>query len=230
MRLLFTLFSILFYTSLSAQCKTFKLTSKGDTINCTESNGVKRGKWKIEIPPIRGERGYIEEGVFINDKKEGTWRRFNLLGDPMAIENYKWGLKNGISSYYTIQGIEREESWKAIDPSKPYDTIDVQDINNPNMYEKVIVKTTGASLKHGTWKIFDPYTGQKLRTEHWILDVLQDPNAKKEDSSEISIGSPITKSPTSKSDTATKKIIPKEVLEFQKKNKGKKIVDGKTGG
>lgn len=230
MRLLFTLFSILFYTSLSAQCKTFKLTSKGDTINCTEASGVKRGKWKIEIPPIRGERGYIEEGVFINDKKEGTWRRFNLLGDPMAIENYKWGLKNGISSYYTIQGIEREESWKAIDPSKPYDTIDVQDINNPNMYEKVIVKTTGASLKHGTWKIFDPYTGQKLRTEHWILDVLQDPNAKKEDSSEISIGSPITKSPTSKSDTATKKIIPKEVLEFQKKNKGKKIVDGKTGG
>jgi hypothetical protein len=36
--------------------------------------------------------------------------------------------------------------------------------------------------------------------------------------------------PKSKSDTATKKIIPKEVLEFQKKNKGKKIVDGKTGG
>lgn len=230
MRLLFTLFSILFYTSLSAQCKTFKLTSKGDTINCTEANGVKRGKWKIEIPPIRGERGYIEEGVFINDKKEGTWRRFNLLGDPMAIENYKWGLKNGISSYYTIQGIEREESWKAIDPSKPYDTIDVQDINNPNMYEKVIVKTTGASLKHGTWKIFDPYTGQKLRTEHWILDVLQDPNAKKEDNTEISIGSPITKTPTPKSDTATKKVIPKEVLEFQKKNKGKKIVDGNTGG
>lgn len=230
MRLLFTLFSILFYTCLNAQCKTFKITSKGDTINCTEANGAKRGKWKIEIPPIRGERGYIEEGVFINDKKEGTWRRFNLLGDPMAIENYKWGLKNGISSFYTIQGIEREESWKAIDPSKPYDTIDVQDINNPNMYEKVIVKTTGASLKHGTWKIFDPYTGQKLRTEHWILDVLQDPNAKKEDSSEISIGLPITKTPTSKSDTATKKIIPKEVLEFQKKNKGKKIVDGKTGG
>ena len=230
MRLLFTLFSLLFYTCLNAQCKTFKLTSKGDTINCTEATGVKRGKWKIEMPPIRGERGYIEEGVFLNDKKEGTWRRFNLLGDPIAIENYKWGLKNGVSTYLTIQGVEREESWKAIDPSKPYDTIDVQDINNPNVYEKVIVKTTGASLKHGTWKIFDPYTGQKLRTEHWILDVLQDPNAKKEDSSEISIGSPITKNPTSKSDTATKKTIPKEVLEFQKKNKGKKIVDGKTGG
>ena len=230
MRLLFTLFSLLFYTCLNAQCKTFKLTSKGDTINCTEATGVKRGKWKIEMPPIRGERGYIEEGVFLNDKKEGTWRRFNLLGDPIAIENYKWGLKNGVSTYLTIQGVEREESWKAIDPSKPYDTIDVQDINNPNVYEKVIVKTTGASLKHGTWKIFDPYTGQKLRTEHWILDVLQDPNAKKEDSSEISIGSPITKNPTSKSDTATKKTIPKEVLEFQKKNKGKKILDGKTGG
>jgi antitoxin component YwqK of YwqJK toxin-antitoxin module len=230
MRLLFTLFSLLFYTCLNAQCKTFKLTSKGDTINCTEANGLKRGKWKIETPPIRGERGYIEEGIYVNDKKEGTWRRFNLLGDPIAIENYKWGLKNGVSSYYTIQGVEREESWKAIDPSKPYDTIDVQDINNPNVYEKVIVKTTGASLKHGTWKIYDPYTGQKLSTEHWILDVLQDPNAKKEMLFDASEGLPNIRSTKLKADTATKKVIPKEVLEFQKKNKGKKIVDGKTGG
>jgi hypothetical protein len=228
MRLLFTLFSLLFCVSLGAQCKTFKLTSKGDTINCTEITGIKRGKWKIETPPIRGERGYIEEGIFVNDKKEGTWRRFNLLGDPIAIENYKWGLKNGISSYYTIQGVEREESWKAIDPSKPYDTIDVQDINNPNMYEKVIVKTTGASLKHGTWKIYDPYTGQRLRTENWILDVLQEPGAKKQN--DIETSTPLGLAPKAKTDTATKKIIPKEVLEFQKKNKGKKIVDGKTGG
>jgi hypothetical protein len=184
----------------------------------------------METPPIRGERGYIEEGVFINDKKEGTWRRFNLLGDPIAIENYKWGLKNGISSYYTIQGVEREESWKAIDPSKTYDTIDVQDINNPNVYEKVIVKTTGASLKHGTWKIYDPYTGQRLSTENWILDVLQDPNAKKEVSADINTTLPNAGVTKTKSDTASKKVIPKEVLEFQKKNKGKKIVDGKTGG
>ena len=67
MRLLFTLFSLLFYASVMAQCKTFKLTSKGDTLNCTEASGVKRGKWKIEFPPIRGERGYVEEGVFVND-------------------------------------------------------------------------------------------------------------------------------------------------------------------
>jgi hypothetical protein len=98
------------------------------------------------------------------------------------------------------------------------------------MYEKVIVKTTGASLKHGTWKIYDPFTGQRLRTENWILDVLQDPNAKKETTNDTSGGLPNTNIPKSKSDTAVKKVIPKEVLEFQKKNKGKKIVDGKTGG
>ena len=230
MSLLFTLFSLLFYISVIAQCKTFKITSKGDTINCTEASGAKRGKWKIEAPPLRGEKGYIEEGVFVNDKKEGTWRRFNLMGDPLAIENYTWGLKNGICTYLAIQGIEREESWRAIDPSKPYDTIDVQDINNPNIYEKVIVKTTGASIKHGTWKIYDPFTGQRLRTENWILDVLQDPNAKKEDSSNTSTTLTNLGTPKSKSDSATKKVIPKEVLEFQKKNKGKKVVDGKTGG
>jgi hypothetical protein len=98
------------------------------------------------------------------------------------------------------------------------------------MYEKVIVKTTGASLKHGTWKIYDPYTGQRLRTENWILDVLQDPNAKKEVEADIKNALPNAGVSKSKSDTAIKKVIPKEVLEFQKKNKGKKIVDGKTGG
>ena len=95
---------------------------------------------------------------------------------------------------------------------------------------KVIVKTTGASIKHGTWKIYDPFTGQRLRTENWILDVLQDPNAKKEDSSNTSTTLTNLGTPKSKSDSATKKVIPKEVLEFQKKNKGKKVVDGKTGG
>ena len=79
MRLLFTLFSILFYNSLIAQCNTFKITSKGDTINCTEASGVKRGKWKIEAPPIRGEKGFIEEGLFVNDKKEGTSTFFFIV-------------------------------------------------------------------------------------------------------------------------------------------------------
>jgi hypothetical protein len=60
--------------------------------------------------------------------------------------------------------------------------------------------------------------------------VLQDPNANKEESSDSSDALSNTRTPKSKSDTATKKVIPKEVLEFQKKNKGKKIVDGKTGG
>jgi hypothetical protein len=81
MRLLFVLFSIIFYSTAYGQCKTYRLTSKGDTLNCTEASGLKRGKWKMEIPPIRGERGYVEEGVFVNDKKEGTWRRFNVMGD-----------------------------------------------------------------------------------------------------------------------------------------------------
>jgi hypothetical protein len=168
--------------------------------------------------------------MFVNDKKEGTWRRFNLLGDPIAVENYKWGLKNGINLYFTIQGIEREESWKAIDPLKAYDTIDIQNINDPNIYEKIIVKTTGTSLRHGTWKIYDPYTGQKIRTENWVLDTLQNSHAKKETNIDTTSIVPLNNTQKIKTDTATKKVIPKEVLEFEKKNKGKKYVDGKTGG
>lgn len=234
MRFLPLLSFIIISTGATAQCVTYKLTSRGDTINCTDKQNLKQGKWKIEVPPLRGERGFIEEGSYTNNRKEGVWRRFSQMGDLLAVENYKWGNKNGMNRYFTINGLEREESWMAVNPNKAYDTIDVQDIINPNKYEKVIVKVEGASLRHGTWRFYDPLTGQLVKTENWYLDQFKDPanptptngyttmNRKTPDSLSVA-----------KQDTSTKKVKPKEVLDFEKKNAGKKKVavrDGRTGG
>lgn len=213
-----------------AQCVSYKLTSKRDTINCIDKSGLKQGKWKVDVPPIRGERAYEEEGLFVDGKKEGTWRRFSLMGDVLAIENYKWGLKNGTSRYFTIAGLEREEGWRAINPTKQFDTIDVQDLNDPNKFDQVIVKTTGNAMKHGTWRFYTPMTGQLVKTENWFLDQPVVPGAepgnpekalKKADSLSV------------KKDTSSVKNKPKEVLDFEKKNSGKKktkVRDGRTGG
>lgn len=213
-----------------AQCVSFKLTSKRDTINCMDKNGLKQGRWKVEVPPIRGERGYEEEGSFVNGKKEGTWRRFNLMGDMIAVENYRWGLRDGASKYYTMTGLEREEGWRAMNPAKQFDTVDVQDVNDPTKVEQVIVKVSGHALKHGRWRFYDPVTGQILRTENWFLDQLTEPGKepvnpektlKKADSTSV------------KKDSASVKNKPKEVLNFEKKNSGKKktrVRDGRTGG
>lgn len=228
MRLLLIPLILLIYSSSFGQCKTFKISSKGDTLNCTDINGIKRGLWVVHVDPLRGEPGYEEEGIFVNSRKEGTWRRFNLMGDLMAIENYRWGNKNGKCSYFSLMGLEHEESWKALNPAKAIDTIDVPDPKYPDRYEQVIVKNEGNSLKHGTWKYYNPSYGTILKIENYVLDELQTGNQEISNKKVLPEGADSTEAkPTDKS-----KAKPKEVEDFEKKNKNKKKItvrDGKTG-
>lgn len=212
----------------SAQCKTYKISIKGDTINCTTFSGKKKGKWLERTENLRGNPGREEEGLYINNLREGTWRTYSLQGDPMAVENYRWGLLNGISQYYTLEGLEHEESWKALDPGKPYDTIDVPDLYQPDVYKKVGVKNEGNAIKQGKWTYYDPKTGYILKTENYVQDSLQNP---------LSIFGMRQKAKLPLSDSAKRKALadknkPFEILQYEKKNAGKKkvrVIDGSTG-
>lgn len=212
-----------------SQCKTFIIGVKGDTLNCVDMNGKKQGRWVNKVEPLRGEPGYEEQGVYIDGKKEGTWQTFSLMGDLQAIENYRWGNKNGRCFYFTRFGQPlREESWKAVNPENPYDTVDVYDLKDPTkVVERVRVKLDGFTLKHGTWKYYDPDYGTVLKTEQYHLDKLK---TDLDDLAPIDISD----NAKAKSDTAGKKAIPKPqaVLDYEKENAGKKKIkvrDGKTG-
>jgi len=226
MRLL--LLSLLIITGLqvTAQCKTFKLSSKGDTLNCIDKNDKKRGKWVQHVDPLRGNPGYDEEGSYVDDRREGLWRRYNLLGDLLAIQNYKWGNLDSISQYFTVAGLEREESWRAVNPDNAYDTLEVQDLNDPNKYETVIVKNDGKAMKHGTWKWYRPGSMSIINTKVYFFNKERLPGTKG------NAGDGTDSSATAKK-PEPKKVVPKEVEEFNKKNSGKKstkVRDGKTGG
>ena len=231
MRYILLLFLIISING-NSQCKTFIIGAKGDTLNCTDMKGKKQGRWVIQVPALRGEKGYEEQGVFINDKKEGTWQQFSLMGDLMAIENYRWGNKNGKCFYFTPFGQPlREESWKAVNPDNPYDTVDVYDLKDATkVVDRVVVKLDGFTLRHGTWKFYDPESGTVEKTEQYHLDKLRTAG---DDLAPIDIGTNNTA--MAKSDTAAKKTIPKPkaVLDYEKKNAGKKNIkvrDGRTGG
>lgn len=209
-----------------AQCNSFSLTDRGDTINCIDLKGVKQGAWLEKKPALRGNPGYEEEGIYLDGKKDGIWRRFSLQGDIMAIETYKWGLLNGKCAYFSLFGLEREEAWWAIDPSKAYDTIDVPDLYVEGNYRSVVVPNEGRSMKHGTWNFYNPQTGRIERSEEFIRD------------SAVGIlgamGITARKSePKPEGDSAVpKKEKPSVVQEWEKKNAGKKKVkvrDGSTG-
>jgi antitoxin component YwqK of YwqJK toxin-antitoxin module len=227
MRYILSLFLLISIGGYS-QCKTYIIGVNRDTLNCTDFNGKKQGRWVSRREELRGEPGYEEQGVYINDKKEGQWQVFSLSGDLQAIENYRWGNKNGRSFYFTRFGQPlREESWKAVNPENPYDTVDVYDLVDPTkVIDRAVVKLDGFTLKHGLWKYFDPETGAIEKTEHYRLDSLR---------TGFDDLAPIDISSNSKSDTATKKAPPKPqaILEYEKKNSGKKKIkvrDGRTGG
>src|SRR5690348_15240226 len=90
--------------SSQAQWKSYKIGPKGDTLNCVDMTGKKQGGWVIQVPEVRGERGYEEEGYFENDQKEGVWRRFSMEGDMIAVETYHLGMKHGKAMYFTNAG------------------------------------------------------------------------------------------------------------------------------
>jgi len=201
-----------------AQYKTYKLSIKGNTINAIDSKGLKQGKWVTHVDPLRGEPGFEEEGIFVNGKKEGVWRKYTLQGDILAIETYKYGGKDGLSQYFApLSGdLIREENWRAYNPDNPYDTIPIYGTDNNQIISYKIVKAEQYSVKNGNWTFYDPTTGRIMKIEKYDRGHLIDqPKA-----TEAVIDEPM------------KKIKPKEILEYEKKNSGKKKVrvrDGQTG-
>ncbi len=211
------------FASLSskAQLKSYIIGVKGDTLNKIDSRGMKQGKWVNHVDEVRSEPGYEEEGEYLNNRKEGGWRIYSLQGDLIGLENYRWGNKDGRCQYFNSAGeLLREESWRAMNPEKAYDTLEVEDVDNLNQYKTVIVKNDGVAIKHGTWNFYNPETGMIFRTETYTLgklDKRSSANTTAQDSSA----------------TAAKSMVkPKEVQDYEKKNAGKKKIrvrDGTVG-
>src|ERR1051325_5289485 len=144
MRFVFLLFLFISVKG-NSQWKDYIISVKGDTLNRVDMNGKKQGPWWIKTEAQRGERGFEEEGLYVNGRKEGLWKRYSLMGDKLAEENYRWGNKNGKCTYYDLTGgLLREESWKAVNPDNPYDTVDVYDLHDPSkVVDRVVVKLEG---------------------------------------------------------------------------------------
>jgi hypothetical protein len=221
---------IFFWMSGSAQCKDFVIGVKGDTLNCKDAKGVKQGKWVNRIEELRGEPGYEEEGSYNNDLKEGVWRVYTLQGDLIGVENYRWGHKHGKQQYFNTMGdIVREESWLAHNPDNPTETVEVYDINDPKKVYLVEVKMEGSTVPHGIWMFYDASTGKVTKKENYILGKLDDGSGTANGRIKKADDGDETPSGTGKKEEAKTKTKPKEVMEFERKNAGKKKVKIRTG-
>lgn len=238
MRSILVLLLLISATGYSQPWKDFIISVRGDTLNRVDMKGKKQGPWVVHVDALRGEQGYDEQGYFVDDKKDGLWLRFNLMGDKIAEENFRYGAKDGKSRYYTMNGgLFREESWRAVDPKKTMDTVDVFDINDPSKrVDQVIVKVEGTTNKHGVWKYYEPVWGTIEKTERYFLDKLQTEDGTavggEEGDEEIKVLDVKNSKKVSATDSLGNKIKPQVVMDYEKKNSGKKKVrtrDGNTG-
>jgi antitoxin component YwqK of YwqJK toxin-antitoxin module len=210
MRLLFLLLIFISLNSYS-QYKTYKIGAKGDTLNCVDKKDLKQGKWVLHYDELRSEPGFEEEGEYKDGRKEGIWRIYNLDGDLTGVEFFRWGNKDGVCQYFTKTGeLVRQESWKALNPDKLYDTLEVEDVDNLEHFKTVIVKNEGAGTRHGEWKYYDATTGMIYKTETYELGKLITPKASAKN--------------VALNDSTKAVAKPKEVKDFEKKNSGKKKV------
>ncbi|MBU3714387.1 MAG: hypothetical protein FGM46_05495, partial [Ferruginibacter sp.] len=107
-----------------AQYKAYEISVKGDTINATDLNGNMVGKWVSKKYELNDDYAYEEEGVYVEGKKHGYWRKYSETGDLLAIEQFNMGEKEGLQKYFNFIGLlEREENWKIFKPNHEFDSI-----------------------------------------------------------------------------------------------------------
>src|ERR1700744_1728065 len=79
-----------------SQWKSFVVGPNGDSLNCVDKQDRRQGRWVNHVDELRGEPGFDEQGVYVDNRKEGVWRIFSLQGDVIGVEPYKWGYKDGV--------------------------------------------------------------------------------------------------------------------------------------
>ena len=158
--------------------------------------------------------------LFFSMNGMGQWREYKLTQSGDTINRVG---QDGTCRYFTADGsLKSEQGWKALDPDKEFDTVDVEDPDHPDTYRQVAIRNEGASIKHGLWRYYDTRTGMIIREQTYQLGKL-----------EPALSAPSGNTVKSMVDTPKISTKPKEVLEFEKKNEGKKrlkVRDGSTSG
>lgn len=89
----------------------------GDTINYKDPNGLKQRKWVI-FNAVKRLPGYkpdqkVEEGPYVNSRKEGIWKKFFANGNVKDEITYRMNRPNGVYKVYYDNGkIQEQGEWR----------------------------------------------------------------------------------------------------------------------
>lgn len=150
MRTTIILFSLLQLLMLSTYAQEVKMN-----MNQVDAQHRKQGAWSEEVPEVRGEDGYTWEGNYVNDVKEGVWKKYAQAGAIIAEETYRHGVLSGHCRYFYQDGkVSAEGNFISIDVDGQMESYRVVDpVTGEEKFEEV--PRNPKSLRDGLWKIFD---------------------------------------------------------------------------
>lgn len=110
MKFVFTI--LLMATFLFSKSQSFEMVML-DTINMTNADGKKQGKWVItgrnKPGTCYGSNQKIEEGLYKDNKRIGVWTEYHCNSNIKAKMNYVNGRPSGAITFYYENGSVREE-------------------------------------------------------------------------------------------------------------------------
>lgn len=107
---------LLLATSLFSKSQSFEKVA-ADTINMTDANGKKQGKWILfghHNPKMVGYESNqkISEGIYKDNRKQGVWTDYFPSGNIKNKINFKDGRPSGACNLYFWDGkIKEEGTW-----------------------------------------------------------------------------------------------------------------------
>ena len=102
---------------ISQPSESLSLDGQDSTINFVDANGLKQGHWIIynktaRLPGYKDDQK-VEEGKFLDSKKEGIWEQYYPNGFAKNKLTYKDNIPNGYAIMYNDSGkISEEGLWQ----------------------------------------------------------------------------------------------------------------------
>jgi antitoxin component YwqK of YwqJK toxin-antitoxin module len=118
-----------------------------------------------------GEPGVNEFGNYDHGIKVGNWYKVDNGGDLVSIEAYRNDVLDGEVKYYDQGKLYCVGHYRGLNPKYAFDTIVVtHPVTQEEEYK--VVATDNGSLRHGTWKYYNPGTGSLIKEEEYQVDEL----------------------------------------------------------
>lgn len=155
---------------LPAFCKAQMATAQKKT-NQLDGAGKQHGTWVYHEPERMGEPGTMETGNYDHGNRTGIWYTVDDGGDLISIESFAFDELDGEVKYYERGQLYCVGHYRALNPKHSVDTIIVVDpITHDESYKTIT--TDKGTMRHGTWRYYDPENGSLLKEEEYQVDEL----------------------------------------------------------